>query len=220
MTYPVRLAVDIGGTFTDIVLEIAGERALHAQGADDAARARGRRARRHARRARARPASASRDLDVFIHGTTLATNALIERKGARTALITTEGFRDVVEIADESRYDQYDVFIDKPRRWCRARLRFTVPERIDAHGDVLPAARRGRGARAVARAARGDGVEASPSASCTCLRQPGARASARARSCAEALPGARGHAVLARSARRCANTSASRPPSPTPTCSR
>uniref|UniRef100_UPI00325C01A1 hydantoinase/oxoprolinase N-terminal domain-containing protein n=1 Tax=Klebsiella pneumoniae TaxID=573 RepID=UPI00325C01A1 len=50
------------------------------------------------------------DLGVFVHGTTLATNAVIERKGARTALIATDGFRDVIEIADEGRYDQYDIF--------------------------------------------------------------------------------------------------------------
>ena len=55
------------------------------------------------------------DIDVFVHGTTLATNAIIERHGARTALITTEGFRDVLDIATESRYDQYDLTIEKPQ---------------------------------------------------------------------------------------------------------
>jgi len=54
-----------------------------------------------------------------IHGTTLATNALIERKGARTALLTTEGFRDVIEIRHENRFEQYDVNIDLPPPWCR-----------------------------------------------------------------------------------------------------
>ncbi len=52
---------------------------------------------------------------MFVHGTTLATNAIIERKGAKVALIATEGFRDVLEIADEGRFDQYDIFIEKPR---------------------------------------------------------------------------------------------------------
>ena len=79
------------------------------------------------------------DLDVLIHGTTLATNAIIERKGAATALVSSDGFRDVLEIADEGRYDQYDVFIDKPLPLVPRRLRFTVPERIDINGDVLTA---------------------------------------------------------------------------------
>jgi N-methylhydantoinase A len=76
------------------------------------------------------------DIGIVIHGTTLATNAVIERKGALTALIATEGFRDVIEIADESRYDQYDLFIDKPKVLVPRRLRFTVPERIDVNGAV------------------------------------------------------------------------------------
>ena len=66
-----------------------------------------------ARAARARRRRTG-EIGLFIHGTTLATNAMIERKGAVTALIATEGFRDILEIADEGRYDQYDIFIDKP----------------------------------------------------------------------------------------------------------
>ena len=76
------------------------------------------------------------DIDVFIHGTTLATNAIIERRGANTALIATDGFRDVLDIGTESRYDQYDLSIDKPKPLVPRALRFTVPERIDAHGAV------------------------------------------------------------------------------------
>src|SRR5262249_20225387 len=76
------------------------------------------------------------DIDVFIHGTTLATNAIIERRGARTALIATDGFRDVLDIATESRYDQYDLTIEKPRPLVPRSLRFTVPERVDIHGKV------------------------------------------------------------------------------------
>jgi len=71
-----------------------------------------------------------------VHGTTLATNAIIERKGARTALIATDGFRDVIEIADEGRFDQYDINIVKPRPLVPRELRFTVPERMDVHGAV------------------------------------------------------------------------------------
>ena len=76
------------------------------------------------------------DIGVFVHGTTLATNAIIERKGARTALIATDGFRDVIEIADEGRFDQYDINIVKSRPLVPRELRFTVPERMDVHGAV------------------------------------------------------------------------------------
>ena len=76
------------------------------------------------------------DIGVFVHGTTLATNAVIERRGARTALIATEGFRDVLDIANESRYDQYDLGIEKPKPLVPRAIRFTVPERMDVHGRV------------------------------------------------------------------------------------
>ena len=74
---------------------------------------------------------------LIIHGTTLATNALIERKGAKTALLTTEGFRDVVEIRHENRFEQYDLNIDLPPPLVPRRLRLPVRERIDAQGAVL-----------------------------------------------------------------------------------
>ena len=74
---------------------------------------------------------------LIIHGTTLATNALIERKGAKTALLTTEGFRDVLEIRHENRFEQYDVNIDLPAPLVPRRLRFPVRERVDAQGKVL-----------------------------------------------------------------------------------
>ena len=70
-------------------------------------------------------------------GTTLATNALIERKGARTALVTTEGFRDLIEIGWEHRFAQYDIFLEKPAPLVPRRLRLGVPERINAQGEVL-----------------------------------------------------------------------------------
>src|SRR5262249_60735306 len=72
-----------------------------------------------------------------IHGTTLATNALIERKGARTALLTTEGFRDVLEIRHENRFEQYDINMDLPPPLVPRRLRLPIRERIDAHGGGL-----------------------------------------------------------------------------------
>ncbi|CCE12129.1 Hydantoin utilization protein A [Bradyrhizobium sp. STM 3843] len=129
-----RLAVDIGGTFTDIVLDVGEERrtrkVLTTPTRPEQAVLDGTRlilADSHAHIS---------DIDVFIHGTTLATNAIIERRGARTALIATQGFRDVLDIGTESRYDQYDLSIDKPKPLVPRQLRFTVPERIDAHGEV------------------------------------------------------------------------------------
>jgi N-methylhydantoinase A len=74
---------------------------------------------------------------LVIHGTTLATNALIERKGARTALLTTEGFRDVLEIRHENRFEQYDVNIDLPPPLVPRRWRLPIRERINAQGKVL-----------------------------------------------------------------------------------
>jgi N-methylhydantoinase A len=129
-----RLAVDIGGTFTDIVLIAGGRRfigkVLTTPRAPEEAVIEGTRA------ALAAAGLGFGDIGVFVHGTTLATNAIIERKGARTALIATDGFRDVVEIADESRFDQYDINIVKTPPLVPRELRFTVPERMDVHGAV------------------------------------------------------------------------------------
>jgi N-methylhydantoinase A len=127
------MAVDIGGTFTDIVLDRGSERLTRKvltthrpeEGVLDGARLVLGDAGLH-----------FSDIDVFIHGTTLATNAIIERRGARTALIATDGFRDTLDIATESRYDQYDLTIEKPQPLVPRSLRFTVPERVDVHGTV------------------------------------------------------------------------------------
>lgn len=129
-----RLSVDIGGTFTDIVLDARSARhtrkVLTTHGAPEKAVMEG------TRTLLGEAGIDFLDLDLFVHGTTLATNAVIERKGARTALIATDGFRDVVAIADEGRYDQYDVFIERPTPLVPRRLRFTVPERMDVHGKI------------------------------------------------------------------------------------
>ena len=73
----------------------------------------------------------------MLHGTTLVTNALIERKGAPTALLTTTGFRDAVEIGREHRYELYDLNLELPKPLVPRHLRFDVPERIAADGSVL-----------------------------------------------------------------------------------
>jgi N-methylhydantoinase A len=130
-----RLGVDIGGTFTDVALDSAGHRYTAKVLTTPAAPERGVIAAINAVLGEARiPASA---LSIIIHGTTLATNALIERKGARTALITTRGFRDTIEIRHENRFEQYDVGIDLPPPLVPRRLRLTVSERIDARGRVV-----------------------------------------------------------------------------------
>jgi len=132
-----RIGVDIGGTFTDLVLvdEATGAVSvgkllttpkepaqaveqgvlvlLHEAGRDTASVA------------------------ALIHGTTLATNALIERKGAKTGLLTTAGFRDALEIGREGRYDMYDLFIDPPAPLVPRHLRLEVRERLSADGSVL-----------------------------------------------------------------------------------
>ncbi len=133
-TFSARLAVDVGGTFTDVVLENGDRRfatkVLTTQEAPERAILEG------TRSVLGEAGLKFTDIGIILHGTTLATNAIIERKGAKTALIATEGFRDVIEIADESRYDQYDLSIEKPKVLVPRRLRFTVPERVDVEGGV------------------------------------------------------------------------------------
>ncbi|MBN9025136.1 MAG: hydantoinase/oxoprolinase family protein [Rhizobiales bacterium] len=135
MTRFARLAFDIGGTFTDVVLERPeGALSTKVLTTPDAPE---RGAMEGISFLLGEAGIAASELTLIVHGTTLATNAIIERKGARTALITTGGFRDSVEIAYENRFDQYDVFIDKPQPLVPRRLRFTVPERINARGETL-----------------------------------------------------------------------------------
>ncbi|MBN9435720.1 hydantoinase/oxoprolinase family protein [Bosea sp. (in: a-proteobacteria)] len=130
----VRVGVDIGGTFTDIVVEVGAS--LHST---------------KVLTNYANPEQAIIDgvlqvaeiagigigeIDIIIHGTTLATNALIERKGARTAFITTKGFRDVIEMRTESRFEQYDLDIVLPPPLVERSHRLVLDERIGADGSV------------------------------------------------------------------------------------
>ena len=130
-----RLAVDIGGTFTDLALEhpggLATTKVLTTPGAPEEGVMSG------VRIILAEAGLAPSDIRLVIHGTTLATNAIIERKGARTAFVTTEGFRDVLALRNESRYDQYDLNIALPEPLVPRHLRLTVPERLDRQGRVL-----------------------------------------------------------------------------------
>ena len=152
-----RLAADIGGTFTDVVLATpegrhaakvlttpeAPEQGVFA-GLDRVLAAAGR-----------TPGA----IGVLVHGTTLATNALIERRGARTAFLTTRGFRDILEMGFEKRFEQYDIFLDQPDPLVPRPLRREVDERVTATGRVLcrPAA---DAVRRIAAEWRRDGIEA------------------------------------------------------------
>ena len=132
-----RLGVDIGGTFTDVALEVRGQR--HSAKVLTTPEAPERAVIAAIRTVLGDARLAPGDLSIIIHGTTLATNAIIERKGAKTALVTTEGFRDTIEIRHENRFEQYDVNIDLPPPLVPRRLRYVVPERIDARGrTVIP----------------------------------------------------------------------------------
>ncbi|HEY2996157.1 MAG TPA: hydantoinase/oxoprolinase family protein [Methylomirabilota bacterium] len=132
-----RFGVDIGGTFTDLVVVDETTGAIRvgkvlttakdpAHGVEQGIQALLEDARVEPGRVRA-----------VVHGTTLATNALIERKGARTALLTTAGFRDALEIRHEGRYDMYDLLIDPPAPLVPRHLRREVDERLMPDGTVL-----------------------------------------------------------------------------------
>jgi N-methylhydantoinase A len=131
-----RLAVDIGGTFTDAVLERAGgARATAKVLTTPKAPEKGFLA--AVDQVLAKAGFAPGDVGVIIHGTTLATNALIERRGAKTALLTTEGHRDALEMAYENRFEQYDINIDRPKPLVPRWLRLPVRERMNFAGRVL-----------------------------------------------------------------------------------
>jgi len=163
-----RFGVDIGGTFTDLVVvdEVTGavrvgkvlttaKDPAHGveQGVqsllDDAGVDPGR-------------------VRAVVHGTTLATNALIERKGARTGLLTTEGFRDALEIRHEGRYDMYDLLIDPPPPLVPRHLRREVPERLGPDGAVLLALDEDAARRVIAGLVRELVREAAPLVAVSC----------------------------------------------------
>ena len=182
-----RIGVDIGGTFTDLVWvdDTTGEvrvgkllttpkdpsqaveqgvvTVLHDAGREAA------------------------EVRSVIHGTTLATNALIERKGARTGLLTTAGFRDAVEIGREGRYDMYDLFIDQPTPLVPRHLRLEVKERTMADGGVLTPLDTGSARAAIARL-KEEGVEAVAICLLHAYRNP-VHERALKDICAELLPG-------------------------------
>jgi N-methylhydantoinase A len=152
----VRVGVDIGGTFTDLVLLEDGRATATAKTPttpDDPS------AGVEAGVLRLLDDHPAAAIGELVHGTTLVANALIERKGARTGLITTRGFRDVLEIGREHRFDLYDLFLEMPRPLVPRRRRWEVTERILADGTVDTPLDAGDLRGVVARA-RDAGVEA------------------------------------------------------------
>jgi N-methylhydantoinase A len=132
-----RIGIDIGGTFTDLLLvdDATGASTVvkTLTTTSDPSSAVG----EAIRQALVAAGAEAGEVSGVIHGTTLVTNAIIERKGERTALITTRGFRDVLEIRREHRYDMYDLFIDPPKEIVPRHLRLEVDERLLADGSIL-----------------------------------------------------------------------------------
>ena len=134
-----RIGVDIGGTFTDVVMwdangdQLILDKVLTTP--DDPSRA----VLEGVGRVLESTGVNARDLASVIHGTTLVANALIERKGVKTGLITTKGFRDVLEIGREWRYDLFNLDIEMPRPLVPRAMRHEVEERIAPDGDILTA---------------------------------------------------------------------------------
>ena len=131
----IRIGADVGGTFTDVVLEtkekIFSTKVLTTYESPEIGILQG------INTVIADSGSDISELDSFIHGTTLATNALISRTGARTAFVTTKGFRDTIEMRTESRFEQYDLNLELPKPLIERKDRYVLSERISANGSVL-----------------------------------------------------------------------------------
>ena len=149
--------MDIGGTFTDVVLD--GPAGRHTAKVLTTPRTPETGVFEALELVLDPSGAAPGDAGVFVHGTTLATNALIERNGARTAFVTTRGFRDILEMGLEKRFEHYDIFMDKPDPLVPRTLRYEVAERVSARGRVLVPLDLGE-VRAIAESCRAAGVEA------------------------------------------------------------
>jgi len=153
------VGIDIGGTFTDLLVSdpATGQAWFGKTLSTPAEPAEG--VERGLREILEQAGASGAEVATMVHGTTLVTNAILERKGDPTALLTTRGFRDVVEIAREHRYDMYDLFLDLPRPIAPRRLRFEVDERLLADGSVHAPLDQA-GVRAAARQAAAAGAKA------------------------------------------------------------
>jgi len=132
-----RIGVDVGGTFTDLVLHHPGRDLVHTgkllTTPEDPSVAIIDGLTRLLRETHIGPG----EVQSIVHGTTLVTNAIIERRGAVVGLVTTEGFRDTIEIGRETRYDLYDLFLEPCPPLVPRFRRLEIPERVSAEGEIL-----------------------------------------------------------------------------------
>jgi N-methylhydantoinase A len=131
------VGVDIGGTFTDVILVDERTGVVHAAKVLTTPERPEQAVLAAVKQVLTQAGTGYGDVRTIVHGTTLATNAIIERKGARTALLTTRGFRDTLETARELRYDLYDLFIEYPEPLVPRRRRIGISERTRYDGEVL-----------------------------------------------------------------------------------
>ena len=204
-----RLGVDVGGTFTDLTALRDGrlvtakspstprDQSIGALAVFDASELE------------------AGDVAVFAHGMTVATNALLERRGGRTALVTTEGFRDVIEIGRQNRPSLYDL-AERPAATARPARAAVHGPGADGAGGRGRAARRARAWAAVVAAVRGGRGRGGRGLPAVRVPAPGARAARRRRDPRRRCPTSRSR-CRARCCRSSASTSGCRPPSPTPT---
>src|SRR5215467_4687536 len=135
----IRLAFDIGGTFTDFVLHDSASGTMHSLKVPTTLREPGEAVIAGLQLLLEKTGVAGSAIDTVLHATTVATNAVLERQGAATGLITTAGFRDVLIIGRQKRYETYDLYIDKPAPLVSRRHTAEVIERVDPRGEVVTA---------------------------------------------------------------------------------
>jgi N-methylhydantoinase A len=159
-TRTARIGVDVGGTFTDLVLHDPARNLVRTgkllTTPDDPSEAILAGIARILREAELKP----EDVHSVIHGTTLVTNTIIERTGATVGLLTTDGFRDSIEIGRETRYDLYDLFLETPALLVPRALRIEIPERVAVDGRVLKPLDEAAVAAAARRLVEEEGAEA------------------------------------------------------------
>src|SRR5581483_2972177 len=135
----IRVAFDIGGTFTDFVLSDDATGAMHTLKVPTSSANAGAAVIEGLEKLLAQAHMRGSAVDVILHATTVATNAVLERKGAKTGLVTTRGFRDVLIIGRQKRYETYDMYIDKPEPLVPRRHIVEVVERVAPDGSVVTA---------------------------------------------------------------------------------
>ena len=174
-----RIGVDVGGTFTDIVLHDSRSGALYVAKTlttpGDLARA----VMAGMDTVLEESGKEPSDVGALLHATTVATNAILERKGARTALLTTKGFRDVLILGRQKRYETYNLYFRKPEPLTRRRRIYEISERVDADGSVIAPIDMD-GLDSVIDRLLAEGIESAAIVFFAFLRQSGSRESRRA----------------------------------------